>query len=69
MSTTQDQLWTDQLWTDQLWNREQAAEYLGVTLRWMANTGRHLGVPQLRIGGLVRYQPSDVKLWAAQQSD
>lgn len=53
---------------EQLWNREQAAEYLGVTPRWMANTGRDLGVPQLRIGGLVRYQPNEVRSWASQQT-
>jgi len=53
---------------DHLWNREQAASYLGVTPRWMANTGRHLGIPQLRIGGLVRYQPNQLKQWASQQT-
>lgn len=66
MSTTENQ---DQLRTDQLWTRAQAAQYLGVSIRWMENSGRQVGIPQLRIGGLVRYQPSKLVQWAAQQSD
>lgn len=50
-----------------LWTLAEAAEYLKVTERWLKNSGRVHGVPRVKIGGLVRYVPEQVRRWATQQ--
>lgn len=47
--------------------RDQAAHYLGVTVRWMETTARQVGVPVLKFGGHVRYDRADLDRWARQQ--
>lgn len=48
-------------------SREEAARLLGVTVHWLANTGRQIGVPSYRFGGAVRYQRAELTRWAEQQ--
>lgn len=53
---------------DQLWTITEAAEFLQVTERWLKNSGRVHGVPRVKIGGLVRYIPAELRRWASQQT-
>ncbi|WP_430297225.1 helix-turn-helix domain-containing protein [Sinomonas sp. B1-1] len=46
--------------------RAQAAEYLNVKPRWLANEGRGL-VPFHRFGSMVRYHLETLEQWARQQ--
>ncbi|WP_212746927.1 helix-turn-helix domain-containing protein [Sinomonas gamaensis] len=47
-------------------SRKEAAVYLGVTVRWLANEGRRV-VPAHRFGGQIRYALEELKAWAKQQ--
>ncbi|MFB7027823.1 MULTISPECIES: helix-turn-helix domain-containing protein [unclassified Streptomyces] len=39
------------------------AEYLGVTPAWVYNNHRALNIPARKIGGHLRFRPSDVDRW------
>lgn len=61
ISTTQE--------PEALWGLDETAAYLQVSTRWLQNSGRTHGVPRVRIGGLIRYVPDQVRRWALQQQD
>ena len=42
--------------------KQQLAEHLLVTPRWI-ELQQHVGLPCLRMGGLVRYRISEVEAW------
>jgi hypothetical protein len=42
--------------------KQQLAEHLLVTPRWI-ELQQHVGLPHLRMGGLVRYHISEVEAW------
>lgn len=48
-------------------NRKQVAVLLGVSEKWLAQTGKDQGPPRFKFGGMVRYQIDDVRRWAKQQ--
>lgn len=39
------------------------AKYLGVTPAWVYNNHRALNIPARKIGGHLRFRPSDVDRW------
>ncbi|MFG2113901.1 helix-turn-helix domain-containing protein [Streptomyces sp. NPDC048718] len=39
------------------------AEYLGVTPAWVYNNHRTLNIPAFKIGGHLRFRPTDVDRW------
>ncbi|WP_175410121.1 helix-turn-helix domain-containing protein [Streptomyces sp. TRM64462] len=43
------------------------AEYLGVTHAWVYNNHRALNIPACKIGGHLRFRPSDVERWLEQE--
>ncbi|MFF4531065.1 helix-turn-helix domain-containing protein [Streptomyces sp. NPDC001407] len=43
------------------------AEYLGVTPAWVYNNHRALNIPARKIGGHLRFRPSDVDRWIEEQ--
>jgi hypothetical protein len=49
--------------TNERWiTKPQLAEHLLVTTRWI-ELQQHVGLPCLRMGGLVRYRISEVEAW------
>lgn len=48
-------------------NRKQVAALLGVSEKWLAQTGKLSGPPRFRFGGMIRYHVTDVRRWAKQQ--
>jgi hypothetical protein len=42
--------------------KQQLADHLLVTPRWI-ELQQHVGLPHLRMGGLVRYRISEVEAW------
>ncbi|MCG2624702.1 helix-turn-helix domain-containing protein [Arthrobacter sp. I2-34] len=47
-------------------SRKDAAKYLGMSEKWLAQTGRYL-VPHYKFGGSCQYKLSDLDNWARQQ--
>lgn len=50
----------------QFLTRRQAATYLGVSPKWLAQTGKHL-VPHYKFGGSCQYKIDELSNWARQQ--
>ncbi len=50
-----------------LWTTEQAARYLGVSERTLANL-RGKGMPYRKIGDCVRYEKSEIDQWTRAQA-
>ncbi|MBP2413780.1 putative DNA-binding transcriptional regulator AlpA [Arthrobacter stackebrandtii] len=47
-------------------SRRQAADYLGLSVGWMATTGRAC-VPSYRVGGVMRYRRDELDAWVDSQ--
>lgn len=47
--------------------RKQVAAYLGVSEKWLAQSGRSIGPQFYKFGSQCRYLFADVKNWAGQQ--
>lgn len=48
---------------ERLWTVADVAEYLGVTERTVRTWQHSQRLPYLKIGGTVRFRPSDVRTW------
>jgi excisionase family DNA binding protein len=55
--------------TTELLNREQAAEYIGVSYGTLANwdSTKRFKIPRYKIGRLIRYKKEDLDNWLEQQ--
>lgn len=51
----------------EFYSRKQAAAYLGVSEKWLAQTGMKIGPPRYKFGGMIRYRKTDLDNWARQQ--
>jgi predicted DNA-binding transcriptional regulator AlpA len=58
---------TEELHEPEYLNRKQVAALLGVSEKWLAQSGKLSGPPRFRFGGMIRYQIDDVRRWAKQQ--
>jgi len=48
---------------ERLWTVADVAEYLGVTERTVRTWQHSQRLPYLKIGGTVRFRPTDVRTW------
>ncbi len=56
--------------SDPLMTTEQAAAYLAIPTRTLTSwrsRNRYSGPPFVRMGGVVRYRPSDLDVWVAER--
>ena len=54
--------------TSDLFNEEQAAEYLGITLRTLREWRKVKNVPYVRLSGkVIRYRKVDIDLWLSRR--
>ncbi|GGT15241.1 hypothetical protein GCM10010222_66660 [Streptomyces tanashiensis] len=45
----------------------EAAEYLGMSQRWMYRDSRRHGLPRYYFGGRLKFKVEDLERWAQQQ--
>jgi hypothetical protein len=54
--------------TNERWvTKQQLADHLLVTPRWI-ELQQHVGLPRLRVAGIVRYRISEVEAWLLKQA-
>lgn len=51
-----------------LWTYEDLAEYLNVSVRTAKRWTRERGIPHLRSGSIVRFDPDEVRAWVHEAS-
>ena len=55
---------TENLYTREIFTRAQAAEYLGVTVRYLDMQAMHCtDLPMYKLGRLARYRKADLDKW------
>lgn len=52
--------------TDRCLDLDQAAEYLGVKRRWLADRCGNRSIPHTRLGRKIRFTPADIRALEAQ---
>jgi excisionase family DNA binding protein len=50
-----------------LWDKRQAAEYLGLSISWVDKQVAAGKLPYLKFGASVRFDPAELRAWAAAQ--
>jgi excisionase family DNA binding protein len=62
--------WLEDRLAEILWKREDVANYLGVSVRWVEQQVAARAIPHVPLPGkrLVRFQPEAIKEWAKQLS-
>lgn len=51
--------------SDTLWDVADVAAYLKTSRSWVYEKSKGVGaIPTMRVGGLLRYEPEEVKAWA-----
>ena len=53
--------------TRQFLTRSEAAEYLGMSVKWLAQSGRFSGPPYYKFGTACQYRLVDLEDWVRQQ--
>lgn len=51
--------------SERLWTVQETAKYLHVSTSWVYRATERGEVPHLKLGGLLRYQPDQVRAYAA----
>jgi hypothetical protein len=68
MKPTQSTSTSQQYPEAKLWSSSDVARFLGCSERQVFNL-RHKGIPTIKLGGLVRFEPARVRQWVVEVSE